>query len=543
MQAIDTMPLRKAVTMALDSHRNRNLEFRLRLMKDIVKDCDDLEMVAKLVVNRLKDYYKWHEVGIFRVDRKERKFRLIAMPEGSGAEEGYTQDLDEGVLGWVYKNKRFVNIPDITKNPKFKKLYVAGVEGSRSELCIPLKVNGEILWLLNLEDVLPDAFSKDEVDELLLVLTEVEAILQRAHLAHFREATFEAASDAVIVTDGRGWVRQANPALERLLGYKEEELAGKSFRKIFKPESVFDRMISGGRTTGEEVMMKTKNRSTVPVFISASPLPEEMDGVVFVGKDLSPLKRVEELEYLGKMYHELAIQTKTPLSLAFAWLKRMHEQSDDENLASTLDKTLHQLRKIKLSYDRLALYGQREGLLPFNEFLVDGSEILKKVFRELPSMDRDRIEYKLPSSPISFYADLYQLGFCLESILSYLLRFAPEEEKIHFDVFKEGVNIVFRVQGYHPGRSTHLGKSMAQSETISETLADMALGEDVIKRIVHRHEGFYHKPVRKGRYIEYRIDLPIKKGGDVHADTSPHGVSQAGTRSSRAHKGHPGREA
>jgi signal transduction histidine kinase len=175
------------------------------------------------------------------------------------------------------------------------------------------------------------------------------------------------------------------------------------------------------------VALKRKDGTAAAVLLSASPLPQALGGAVFLARDLSLAKRLHELEYLGRVHRELAIQTKTPLSLAFSWLRTLRDKDPE-----VVDKITKELQKVELTYDRLALYEQSEGVLPVNKILLDMSEVLRSVLDSLPEVERKKIDDKMDPDLPWVRADYFQLTFCVRTIISYLIRFVPETGCIDF---------------------------------------------------------------------------------------------------------------
>ncbi len=80
----------------------------------------------------------------------------------------------EGVTGWVARHGKPVRVGDVTQDPR----YVAARRGVKSELAVPLEVNGETRGVINVDSDRPDAFSADD-QELLEQLA-----VQAAKLIH-----------------------------------------------------------------------------------------------------------------------------------------------------------------------------------------------------------------------------------------------------------------------------------------------------------------------------------------------------------------------
>src|SRR6185503_20175043 len=83
-------------------------------------------------------------------------------------------DMSEGVTGWVARHGQPARIGDVRQDP----LYVAVRPNVRSELAVPLEVEGVIRGVINVDSDAIDAFSAD--DEFLLL----ELALQAAKVIH-----------------------------------------------------------------------------------------------------------------------------------------------------------------------------------------------------------------------------------------------------------------------------------------------------------------------------------------------------------------------
>src|ERR1035438_5099896 len=71
----------------------------------------------------------------------------------------------EGITGWVARNGKPARVGDVTQDPR----YVMARRGVRSELAVPLEVNGETRGVLNVDSDRTNAFSPDD-QELLHAL-------------------------------------------------------------------------------------------------------------------------------------------------------------------------------------------------------------------------------------------------------------------------------------------------------------------------------------------------------------------------------------
>ncbi|MFC1516259.1 GAF domain-containing protein [Thermodesulfobacteriota bacterium] len=508
---MNKLPLHKAVLMAFYYNEVSDLRFRLDLINEISTATNSIQDVADIIVNRLAEHYQWEHIALFRVDEERREFR--PMSEKSSSEVfrlsgDFKQSLDEGVLGYVYRKNEPVKIGNVNTDIKFKDIHKKSLRNSVSELCLPIKT-GEVFWILNIEDSRQNAFSDEEQRTLMDLMREVGDFLEKCWLYHFREASFLSATDAIIVTDIKGNIKRVNPATTKLLGDSEEEMRDKCFKDYFKDSDFAQHLLKTDMIVGDEAILRNKKGNDINVILSISQTQKDFSRKVFFATDLSLQKYLEKLKYINKMYHEIATQTKPPLSMIFSWLKKLKRESESDSNIEILDKAIRQLRKVELTYDRLALYEKEKGDIPYTELLLSISEVLNNVIDELPKTDIKKIDIEYVHELPYLLGDIFQLSFSFMSILSYLLRFVPDDEKIRVKIMLEKETVVTRIDGFIPELSKE--ETKVQS-LIAKTLAEMSLGENIIKAFVNNHGGKFHNPVRKGNQINFQVDLPTAKG-------------------------------
>ncbi|MDE3069054.1 MAG: GAF domain-containing protein [Verrucomicrobiota bacterium] len=84
----------------------------------------------------------------------------------------------EGLTGWVARHGRPARVGDVTQDVR----YVAARPGVRSELAVPLEVNGEVRGVLNVDSDRADAFSADDQELLQELAVQAAKVIHNTWL-------------------------------------------------------------------------------------------------------------------------------------------------------------------------------------------------------------------------------------------------------------------------------------------------------------------------------------------------------------------------
>ncbi len=511
LNILATLPVSKATSMALYYLERRDLEFRLSLMKDISSASRDGRYVGDIIVEKIAEHYEWENVSVFRIDENQQKLRLLSQKAALDEyliDPDYAQDLDTGIISHVYKTGEAVNIGNVKTSAQFKDLFVRAYSPTVSELCIPIKIDGKVVALLNSEDSRENAFSEEEKQALIEIMNELGAFLERLRLYEVLEATLKSARDIVIVTDSHGVIKQANPAAYKLLKYAAGELIGTHLGDHIESRDLAGFLISGRELESKEVKVLRKNGESTKILLSSSTLPDDIGGKVYAGIDLSVRRSSERIELLKDLFHEIGIQTQSPISLISGWLHSLHKSAHGDEL-KTIEKALHQLRKLEISFDRLMLFERKGSSIPSNPVHLITNDIVEGILGNLPERDTKRIKFSCVSPSPAVRGDLFQFSFCIESILSYLLRFADEDESISITIDSDGEIVTTLISGKAPEITGEDAHAYADKAWIVRTVTEMRLGEKMLRSLIEDNmQGNWHDPKRRDNYMDYRFDLP-----------------------------------
>jgi PAS domain S-box-containing protein len=117
------------------------------------------------------------------------------------------------------------------------------------------------------------------------------------------KAFVESADDAIIIKGLDGIIRSWNPAAERLLGYRPEEMIGQPTTRLMPDDRVheetmiIERLRNGQRVSHFETVRRRKDGSLLNVSLTISPIRDASGRVVAASKvmrDITAHKRIED---------------------------------------------------------------------------------------------------------------------------------------------------------------------------------------------------------------------------------------------------------
>src|SRR5690606_15901023 len=174
----------------------------------------------------------------------------------------------------------------------------------------------------------------------LVSAQRMQELAEKERLAHRLQSLLDLLPGGVIVIDGQGVVREANPVARALLG---QPLVGMLWREVIA------RNFAPREDDGHEISLKDGRR----LSIATRSLQGEPGQLVLL-TDLTETRRLqdqlsrhERLSALGRMVASLAHQIRTPLSAALLYASHLNEQvlpaEQQQRFAGRLKERLHEL--------------------------------------------------------------------------------------------------------------------------------------------------------------------------------------------------------
>ena len=174
-----------------------------------------------------------------------------------------------------------------------------------------------------------------------------------------------------------------------------------------------------------------------------------------------------------------------------------------------MTKTVKQLRKVDLSVDRLLFYERHEPLFPSEKVLFDIPPLLEHLKQAMPASEAAKVQVTAAPGIPPVRGNLYQISFCIESLLAFFLRFVPEEGEVKVSVSAHGADVEIAIAGYAPQITGGAVKDYAEEVWAIRAITELAVGEEMMKSFIEKnHDGTFRKEAQEGGRVEYVITLP-----------------------------------
>jgi PAS domain S-box-containing protein len=355
-------------------------------------------------------------------------------------------------------------------------------------------------------------------------ITDVTEKEEAEHALFQLAAIVESSHDAIISKDLNGIITSWNRSAERVLGYKAEEMIGKSITLLIPPELQHDEVVilakirAGERTDHFETTRLRKNGEAIDVSLTVSPVRDRQGTIIGAAKilrDITQQKQMEKslriserLASVGRLAATIAHEINNPLEAItnFIYLAKQQPElcEDTRRYLSTADQELGRVAHIV--QQTLGFY--RNNSHPSSRLIADVMEDVLTIYQRKCMYKNLRIDKSVePGLTVNTVQGE------LKQILSNLITNA-------IDASPQGGRIAIRARSVGGLRSGRRG--------IRITIADNGAG------IPPRDRGKMFAPffttkkeVGTGLGLWISKDLLEKRGGDIRVRSSNSG--QTGT--------------
>ena len=154
---------------------------RLQLLyqvSNVIHSTLDSQEALQLIVSEAVRLMNASSGSVVLINPTSGFLEISASQNLPGAARKLKLRVGEGVTGWVARHGKPARVGDVTQDAR----YVAARRGVKSELAVPLEVNGETRGVINVDSDRADAFSADDQDLLEQLAVQAAKVIHNTWL-------------------------------------------------------------------------------------------------------------------------------------------------------------------------------------------------------------------------------------------------------------------------------------------------------------------------------------------------------------------------
>jgi two-component system sensor histidine kinase FlrB len=334
----------------------------------------------------------------------------------------------------------------------------------------------------------------------LVSAQRMQELAEKERLAHRLQSLLDLLPGGVIVIDGQGVVREANPVARNLLG---QPLVGMLWRQVIA------RSFAPREDDGHEISLKDGRR----LSIATRSLHGEPGQLVLLN-DLTETRRLqdqlsrhERLSALGRMVASLAHQIRTPLSAALLYASHLTEQElpleQQQRFAGRLKERLHELEH---QVRDMLIFARGE--LPLPDRLTP-----RALFEALRGAGEAHVQgmtvrWQCDSRDGELLCNRDTLVGSLLNLVENAIQAAGREARLKIHLYQRGNALRLCISdngpGIDPTTLARLGEPFFTTKTTGT-----GLGLAVVKAVARAHQGELQLRSRAGRGTCALLILPL----------------------------------
>lgn len=337
--------LRDTVADILRQRRETRVHDRVMALRPVVQISQrllaelDLPRLQDLIIETVRTELEADRGSLMLLEEDRKALRIVAMSGlPPNVQLGHLVPIDRSLAGWVavHRQPLVVDSSGEVSPPAPHMRGVFAEDNIVSAISVPLVAGERVMGVLNAAKVSNGpAFTEDDQELLVLLAAQAAIAIENARLymaisqSEERYRTLlQHATDAVLLLDAGGrTILDANLALERLSGYRRDELLRIDPRQLLSelatwpPTSTNNAGIRSSDGAEIETTIHTRWGHTTPVAISISAVPYDGQNLLLMlARDMSERQRIakqmlqaEKLAAVGRLSASMAHEINNPL--------------------------------------------------------------------------------------------------------------------------------------------------------------------------------------------------------------------------------------
>lgn len=514
------------VFLVAQATMDKQQEKTLRKLNKNLNKAPTVRALAEGLAKGVVKSFDWEYAAVYRIDRKPRPdfpeghFQLFEQCDTTDdqsliVDSSYRQDIRRGMLGYCYREGKVLVLPRVRRDgEKYDFIKVAGQE---SAMTIPLRLNGRIEFILDIESSQENSFAGSDKKQAEALAIKCEQILASRWSEAISFGLMDTMEQAAIIVDDVGSIRRLNAAARGIFG----EVKDVPLQKF------------GAEKADQDILAQTRNSDPVRVVLSSAPgvrilmmaeqhpLHDDYGHRLWLFSNLGERDRELDRSFLEATVNEVARQARAPLMIADGLVRGaadlVGKPDFTDKCADLLTRAANQLLKADLTYDRLSgsLNARTEPMDAPSPF--DAVKLLRNTIGRLPPDDREQIDWSIAEN-LAFGVEGWsdRFAYALRSILGFLLL-SDRKGKVVVEAGPGDGGSGLRIRlSARRRRSAALAKSPDDELTAKDPIAEkeeaarrlVALSPESVRKSIELHHGELVMPGPDEPETTFIITLP-----------------------------------
>ncbi len=348
-------------------------------------------------------------------------------------------------------------------------------------------------------------------------------------------AIVSSSDDAIVSKTLEGIITSWNFGAERLFGYHESEIIGKSIYTIIprnrhhEEQGIINKIKKGEKVDHFETVRVAKDGRELSLSITVSPVKNrsgEIIGASKIARDISEqvkvredrelyTKRLEKLnhykdEFIGMASHEL----KTPLTSINANLQLLQRKLQESAFKGFVTKTLRHVNKLTaLVSELLDVTRIQEGKLQLNKTYFDLAELVEECVESIQPTTTHTIQYESKITG-AVLADRQRIEQVIVNLLTNAIKYSPHGKQVIVSTEMDEHEMCVSIQDFGIGipadQTAQIFSRFYRVEGLAPTYSGLGIGLYISSEIVQRHNGKIWVESEIGKGSTFKLKMPLK---------------------------------